>query len=241
MNSIQLQYFLAAAKFENFTKAAETLYISQPVLGRQISNLEKELGFPLFERSRKTVRLTKYGRMFEIFARETAERYETMARTIQEELRQNSMTLKIGSVEGQLLENYFGPALKYAVEHYPNLHISVNYYPNSVKMFDAMNVGEIDASIAGDLGIATLQTPVEYKQIGVIRCCFAVPASLPLAQRRTPPRRTFMPCALSSAARRTAGPPGGCSWKSQRSTASRILSRCRISPPSPRWSDPGWA
>jgi len=191
MNSIQLQYFLAAAKFENFTKAAETLYISQPVLGRQISNLEKELGFPLFERSRKTVRLTKYGRMFEIFARETAERYETMARTIQEELRQNSMTLKIGSVDGQLLENYFGPALKYAVEHYPNLHISVNYYPNSVKMFDAMNMGEIDASIAGDLGIATLQTPVEYKQIGVIRCCFAVPTSLPLAQKEDPTEEDF--------------------------------------------------
>ena len=191
MNSAQLQYFLAAAKFENFTKAAETLYISQPVLGRQISNLEKELGFPLFERNRKTVRLTKYGRVFEEFARDTVERYAAMARFIQEELRQDSMSLKIGSVDGQLVEHYFGPALKRAVDYYPNLSISVSYYPNSVKMFDAMNLGEIDAAIAGLVSISKLQTPVQYKQIGVMRCCFAVPVTLPLAQIEDPSDADF--------------------------------------------------
>ena len=183
MNSIQLQCFLAAAKYENFTKAAETLYIAQPVLGRHISNLEKELGFPLFERSRKTVRLTKYGNLFAEFARDTVERYEAMTRVVHEELRQNSMTLKIGSVDGQLVENYFGPALKNAMENYPNLRISVSYYSSSVKMFDAMNAGETDASIAGMVAIRKLQTPVRYRQIGVMRCCFVVPASLPQAQK----------------------------------------------------------
>ena len=37
MTDTQLKCFLYAAKFENFTKAAEALYTSQPVLGRNIS------------------------------------------------------------------------------------------------------------------------------------------------------------------------------------------------------------
>ena len=53
MNSLQIKYFLTAARTLNFTEAAAQLYISQPALSQQISALEKELNMQLFIRSKK--------------------------------------------------------------------------------------------------------------------------------------------------------------------------------------------
>ena len=45
-----LNYFLAIAREENFTRAAEQLHVTQPTLSRQIADLEEELGVKLFIR-----------------------------------------------------------------------------------------------------------------------------------------------------------------------------------------------
>lgn len=60
----QLRYFVAVAKYSNFTRAAEASLVSQPSLSQQIIKLEKELGRPLFERLGRTARLTDAGRTF---------------------------------------------------------------------------------------------------------------------------------------------------------------------------------
>ena len=59
-----LRYFVAAAEAENVSRAATRLHVSQPALSRQIRDLEGELGFSLFERSAKSVRLTEAGKVF---------------------------------------------------------------------------------------------------------------------------------------------------------------------------------
>lgn len=56
-----LRYFLAVAYEGNITHAAESLYISQPSLTRQIQLLEEELGCKLFVRKRHSVELTPEG------------------------------------------------------------------------------------------------------------------------------------------------------------------------------------
>ena len=62
MNFTRIEYFLAAAKYLNFTKAANVLYISQPSLSKQIALLEDELDLPLFDRSARALKLTQAGR-----------------------------------------------------------------------------------------------------------------------------------------------------------------------------------
>jgi hypothetical protein len=57
----QVYYFLALCDEQKFTRAAKRCGIAQPSLTRAIKQLEAELGGPLFERSRKTCRLSGLG------------------------------------------------------------------------------------------------------------------------------------------------------------------------------------
>jgi DNA-binding transcriptional LysR family regulator len=71
-----LRYFIAVAEAENVSRAALKLHVSQPGLSRQVRDLEDELGFPLLERSGKSVRLTDAGRVFLSEAKSVMQRAE---------------------------------------------------------------------------------------------------------------------------------------------------------------------
>ena len=65
-----LQYFMAVAKHENITKAAEELHLTQPTLSRQLTDLEEELGVQLLVRGKRKTQLTEAGLMFKTRAQE---------------------------------------------------------------------------------------------------------------------------------------------------------------------------
>lgn len=71
----QLQYFMAVAGQLNFSKAAEILYVTQPLLSQQIADLERQIGTPLFIRNRRSVSLTPAG---EALKRETLALFRQM-------------------------------------------------------------------------------------------------------------------------------------------------------------------
>ena len=60
----QLKYFAAVADTLNFSRAAETLFISQSALSKQIADLERELGMVLLQRDKRSVRLTPAAKSF---------------------------------------------------------------------------------------------------------------------------------------------------------------------------------
>lgn len=82
MDIRELKYFLAIAKEENISKASEYLFITQPSLTRQIQNLEKEVGQPLFERKNKKMKLTPAGVLLKTRAEEIISLYEKMCEDI---------------------------------------------------------------------------------------------------------------------------------------------------------------
>lgn len=65
-----LGYFLAVAREQSFTKAAEQLHITQPTLSRQLAALEEELGVKLLVRSGRNITLTDQGIFFKRRAQE---------------------------------------------------------------------------------------------------------------------------------------------------------------------------
>ena len=60
----QLEVFLTVAREKSFAKAGRALYISQPAISQYIKKMEEELGFPVFERNRRFVALTRQGEVF---------------------------------------------------------------------------------------------------------------------------------------------------------------------------------
>lgn len=60
----QLKYFKAAADIGKISEAAESLFVSAPALSTSISRLEKELGFPLFDRTNNRILLNAQGHIF---------------------------------------------------------------------------------------------------------------------------------------------------------------------------------
>ncbi len=76
----ELKYFLAVAREENITKAAEYLFITQPSLTRQIQNMEAEVGQPLFIRAGRKMVLTEAGQLLRKRAEEIIELYEKAER-----------------------------------------------------------------------------------------------------------------------------------------------------------------
>lgn len=63
MTLLQLQYFISVVETGNFTHAAKQVYTSQPTISRQIQMLEDELGYSLFNRNSKPLRLTEPGQI----------------------------------------------------------------------------------------------------------------------------------------------------------------------------------
>lgn len=78
-----LEYFLAVAREQNITRAAEYLHITQPTLSRQLSDLEGELGKQLFIRGKRKITLTDDG----LFLRKKAEEIVTLAQRTEAQMK----------------------------------------------------------------------------------------------------------------------------------------------------------
>lgn len=112
-----LKYFLAVAREENITRAAEQLHVSQPAVSRQIAQLEEELGIRAFERKGKRVTLTEEGRLLRRRAQEMLDLAEKTARDFRQEPHQLTGEIAIGSGELMGFSQFAELLGRFAGEH----------------------------------------------------------------------------------------------------------------------------
>lgn len=98
-----LTYFLAVAREGNMTEAANSLYVTQPTLSRQMADLEKELGKKLFIRGNRSTTLTEEG----MHLRQRAEEILDLVNQTKEEIQEDTLdltgTIRIGGGETVLM------------------------------------------------------------------------------------------------------------------------------------------
>jgi len=84
LDASPLRSFLKVSETQSFTRAAEELSVSQPALSATIKELERRLGFALFERTSRRVSLTREGRAFQIYAKRVVLETDWMRRRARE-------------------------------------------------------------------------------------------------------------------------------------------------------------
>lgn len=84
LNYHELNIFVEAALAQNFSVAARRLYLSQPAVSLQISNLEKRLGIELFQRSGRSLRLSEAGKVLLPLAQEALHQLKRIEETMGE-------------------------------------------------------------------------------------------------------------------------------------------------------------
>jgi LysR family transcriptional regulator, benzoate and cis,cis-muconate-responsive activator of ben and cat genes len=177
-----LRYFAAAAEAENVSRAALKLHVSQPALSRQIRDLEDELGFPLLERSAKSVRLTEAGRVFLTEARAVLQRVEDAVKTARAVATGGREELNVGYAPTPTVR-ILPPTIRAFQAELSKVRVILH---------DLSTQEMLDQLRAGKLQIAFLVRPkppflrgLQFEVIARDSICIAVPPKHPLARRRT--------------------------------------------------------
>ncbi len=120
-----LRYFLAVAREENMTEAANVLHVTQPTLSRQIADLERELGVTLFDRTNRSCVLTGEGMRL----RQRAEEILSLVEQTESELADTEGALtgniRIGAGETQAMRHILDA---FAQIHRENPGVSIELY-----------------------------------------------------------------------------------------------------------------
>ena len=127
MTSQQIITFLSVAKNLSYRKASEELFITQPAITKHINTLEEELGFKLFDRSKKVVSLTPYGELFFDFAEKTSTEYDHTLMTMRN--LNESRSLRIGCEIG-LHYTPLTDSIAQFIREYPSTNISFEFCDN---------------------------------------------------------------------------------------------------------------
>lgn len=103
-NLKQLEAFAAAAELGSFTKAAQSLYLTQSTVSAHIQTLERALGVPLFVRdAKKKIQLTDSGKLLYPYAKDILERCQSMQALLQTGDGQEELTIAASTVPCQCI------------------------------------------------------------------------------------------------------------------------------------------
>jgi len=175
----QLRYFVAVAEELHFGRAAERLGIAQPPLSRQIQRLEVELGFELFDRSRRRVELRPAGAVLLERAHDVLERLDEAVREARRTSSGKRGRVVVGYPSSLAYTGLVGLLRAFRSE-FPDVELSVRELPLAEQM-EGLKSGQLD--------VGFVRGPVDDRELAC-ECMrrepllLALPADHPLTARR---------------------------------------------------------
>jgi DNA-binding transcriptional LysR family regulator len=150
-----LRYFAALAEERHFGRAAERLGIAQPPLSKQLQDLERELGYPLIDRSRRPVELTAAGQTLLEHASSLLESLEIAVRETRRAGAGHSGRVAIG-YPSSLAYSGLTRLLRAFRERSPDVAIEVRELPPA---------DQVEALKRGDLDVGFVRAPLHEPQL----------------------------------------------------------------------------
>lgn len=144
-----LKTFIVAAKYENFRKTSEELFLTQPAVTKHIKRLEEELYVELFERTKKKSILTAAGYQFLPYAKGIVDKYEE-GRTSLESWRQGYKRKLIIAAAPQIASSMFPSLLRIFMDENPDIDVVVH-------IISSFQVGEEVSLGRADLGLTRVE------------------------------------------------------------------------------------
>jgi len=179
-----LRYFLAVAEALNFTRAAKQLRVAQPSLGRQIQDLEDEIGVDLLKRSPRGVTLTAEGKLFLEEARDVLRRADEAVKKVRALARGEHGELHIGYAPTPTVE-ILPPALAAFQKAIPEVKVLLHDM-SSDEILDGLHEGGLQLAVTA-WPAAEYHPDVEFESLKTYPVCAVLPASHPLARLKTIP------------------------------------------------------
>ncbi|MCG2418285.1 LysR family transcriptional regulator [Aequorivita sp. F47161] len=146
MTITQLKYVLAVAEHQNFTKAAEKTFVTQPTLSMQIQKLEDELEIQIFDRTKKPIELTSVGEKIVEQARNIVNESERMQDVVDQEKGFIGGAFKLGIIP-TIMPTLLPMFLKSFANRYPKVNLKIEEL-NTDEIIVKINEGYLDAAIA---------------------------------------------------------------------------------------------
>lgn len=181
MNLLHLRYFVELAHTQHFTRAAERLCITQPSLSHAITQLETELGVPLFERTGRTTTLTRFGEQFLLCAQQTLETLDEGVDALQRVARGEGL-IRLGLLRTLGVDFVPGLAARYLREH-PGRDIRFTFHTGVTQhLLDGLLEKRFDLVFCSQPPAALQLTAVPVGRQDVV---LIVPRNHPLAELHT--------------------------------------------------------
>lgn len=156
----QLKIFYITSNLESVSKAANKLCISQPAVSQNIKNLEIEIGFPLFIRTNKGVKLTNEGKEIYNYCKTIFKQVDLLNQTLQDLSTLEAGILNIGASD-TICKYYLIDILKQFEEKYPK----IRYRVTNCTTNESLNLLKNH-----DVDIAFIHTPIINKSFSYLNC-----------------------------------------------------------------------
>ena len=176
-----LRYFMAVGEEQHFGRAAQRLRVAQPALSRQIQDLEKELGFKLFDRLPRGVKISEAGKLYLKEARQILEYVSEAALRARRVAAGQSGTLRIGFVESISWHGVVPDSLRQLRERQPDVELQLRPL-SSLEQIEAVQAGRLDAGFV--FTIANIARELAQLEVAVLHLVLAVPKGHALTRLR---------------------------------------------------------